>query len=293
MTHPCRRLTRRSALAVAAATALLAAPVACAPDGGDGDDASVLTGTTHIGTSFDHPGFSLHAGRTVRGLDVDLASYLGEAIGFTPRFQDVTIDAREQELREGAADLVISVYSITPERQKVVDFVGPYLMTQQGFLVREDYDGIKSEKDVRGKLLCTAEKSTSSAADLPPEATFLEERDFSTCVRKLQRGSVDAVFSDEAMLFGYVQQQRRSKVPLRVVPNVSFGLTNRYGIGLKKGHTDDCRKLLRALRTYLVEEWAGDVKVQLPALVDAYPADWENRFKPDPHDLNTYSSCRK
>ncbi|WP_282792793.1 transporter substrate-binding domain-containing protein [Streptomyces sp. CC224B] len=293
MTHPCRRSTRRSALAVAAIATLLAAPMACAPDGKDGDGESVLTGVVHVGTSFDHPGFSLHAQRTNRGLDVDIASYLGEEVGFTPKFQDVTIDAREQELREGAADLVISVYSITPERQKLVDFVGPYLMTRQGFLVREDYDGIKSEQDVRNKLLCSAEKSTSSTADLPPGATFHEERDFSTCVRKLQQGSVDAVFSDEALLFGYAQQQRRSKVPLRVVPDVSFGLTNRYGIGLQKGHADDCRKLLRALRTYLVEEWAGDVKVQLPALVDAYPADWENRFKPNPHDLNTYSSCKK
>ncbi|MEV8019304.1 transporter substrate-binding domain-containing protein [Streptomyces sp. NPDC086554] len=283
-----RTRARRSALAVTAF--LLVAVTACGDDGDE--EPSLLDGTVHIGAAFDQPGFSLHANHTDRGFEVDLAAHLGKELGFTVRFQDVPTGRREQELDQGAATLVIATYSITPAREKEVDFVGPYLNTQQGFLVRKNYNKIKKEKDVQDKLICTVEGSTSARADLPPRTTIREEADFSTCVSKLQQGNVDAVFTDEALLYGYVEQQKRSKVPLKVVPDVAFGLTNRYGIGLQKGHTEDCEKLLAAVRDYLNEEWANDIKTQLPALVDTYPGDWQNRFKPDTGDLNTYSSCK-
>ncbi|GAA3124136.1 glutamate ABC transporter substrate-binding protein [Streptomyces rectiviolaceus] len=282
--------TTRAGLALAAAMALVAAS-GC---GGDGDDdkKSILPKTVHIATASDQPGFNLFAGHNHRGFDMDIAFYLGEELGFTPKFQDVTHAERERELQEEAAQMVISTYSITPEREKKIDFVGPYLMTSQGFLVRKDYDGIKKEKDIGGKTLCTVEGTTPSRVGMPRHTVMNQAPDYSTCVSKLQEGSVDAVFSDEALLYGYVEQRKNGKVPLKVVPNVNMGLINRYGIGIPKGYPDDCRRILKALRKYVVEEWSSDIKAQLPALVDTYPGDWENRFKPDPEDLNTYSSCR-
>ncbi|MFD5696452.1 transporter substrate-binding domain-containing protein [Streptomyces lasiicapitis] len=282
--------TTRAGLALAAAVALVAAS-GCSGD--DKDDAkTILPKTVHIATAFDQPGFNLFAHHHNRGFDMDIAFYLGEELHFTPKFQDVTHAERERELQEESADMVISTYSITPERKKKIDFVGPYLMTSQGFLVRKDYDGIKKEKDIGGKTLCTVEGTTPSRVKMPRHTVMNEAPDTSTCVSKLQQGSVDAVFSDEALLHGYVEQRKNSKVPLKVVPNVSMGLINRYGIGIPKGHPGDCRRILNTLRKYLVKEWSSDIKAQLPSLLETYPGDWENRFKPDPKDLNTYSSCR-
>lgn len=258
----------------------------------EGETESIFDGTVHIATAFDQPGFSLHTNHTDRGFDMDVASYLGEQLGFTPKFQDVTHAAREREIQENTADLVIASYSITPERKEKVDFVGPYFVTRQGFLVRKDYDGIKTEKDVARKTICSVEGTTPVSVVMPRGTIVIQESDYSTCVKKLQDGKVDAVFTDESLLFGYVEQMKTSKVPLKVVSNVSMGLINRYGIGLRKGNVDDCRKLLKVLKKYVVEEWASDVKAQLPSLVAAHPADWENLFKPDPQDLDTYSSCK-
>ncbi|MFC9219638.1 transporter substrate-binding domain-containing protein [Streptomyces hygroscopicus] len=275
------------------AALLLATVTACGPSGSsDGkDEKSVLHDTVFIGGKTDQPGFNLHAAHTDRGLEVDLANYLGRELDFNPKFHDVVSAKREQELKERSSALVIATYSITPDRERQVDFVGPYLVTGQGFLIREDYQGLKTEKDVAGKVICTAEGSTSAVAQLPRGTTRHIETDYSTCVRKLQAEAVDAVFTDEALLYGFVEQQKNSKVPLKVAPGITSGQINRYGIGLRKGHTADCKKLLRALRTYLTEEWATDVRAQLRALVHAYPGDWENRFRPDPEDLNRYSSC--
>ncbi|MFF5585963.1 transporter substrate-binding domain-containing protein [Streptomyces hygroscopicus] len=272
------------------AALLLVTVTACGPSGGS-DQKSLLHERVFIGGKTDQPGFNLHAAHTDRGLEVDLANYLGKEIGFKSKFHDVISAKREQELKDGTSDLVIATYSITPDRKEQVDFVGPYLVTGQGFLIREKYKGIKTEKDVAGKIICTVEGSTSAVAQLPRGTILHIEPDYSSCVDKLQGGAVQAVFTDEALLYGFVEQYKNSKHPLKVAPGITSGLINRYGIGLPKGHTADCKKLLRALRTYLTEEWAADVKVQLQALVHAYPGDWENRFRPDPEDLNRYSSC--
>lgn len=293
MTHaPRRPRSRRPSLhrytRIAAAALLSLTAAAC----GGGEKSP--TGTVHIGGKNDQPGFNLHSQHTDRGFEVDLAAYLGERLGFEPKFHDVVSAEREQELDDesSASELVIATYSITPQRDEQVDFVGPYFVTKQGFLVREDYRGIRSEKDVAGKVVCTVAGSTSAVAQLPVGTTPHIEIDYSTCVRKLQQGDIDAVFTDEALLYGYVEQQKSSKVPLKVVRDVSFGTINRYGVGLREGRPEFCAELREALRKYLTEEWASDVKVQLPALVAAYPGDWENRFRPDPQDLDVYSSCK-
>ncbi|AZM59290.1 MULTISPECIES: transporter substrate-binding domain-containing protein [unclassified Streptomyces] len=285
-----RSLGRRCARVASAALLLALAGCGWTADGAD--DKSSLTRHVYIGGKSDQPGFNLFSGHTNRGLEPDLAAYLGKRIGFTPKWHDVISAKREQELVDKASALVIATYSITPQRDEKVDFVGPYFVTRQGFLVREDYHGIRTEKDVAGKVICTVEGSTSAAAALPGGTTLHTESDYSTCVRKLQQGDLDAVFTDEALLYGYVEQQKNSATPVRVVPDVSFGSNNRYGIGLPEGLRGDCEKLREALRDYLVEEWASDVKAQLPALVAAYPGDWENRFRPNPEDVDTYSSCR-
>lgn len=284
---------------VIAVTAALALTVSSCGGNGD-DDASILPdkGTVHIATVFDQPSFNLFKAHHHRGFDMDLAYYLGEELDFTPKFQDVVHGEREGEIKEDgerkrAADMVIATFSITPKREKKVDFIGPYLTTPQKFLVRADYDGIKKEKDLSDKLVCAVEGTTPADVGLPKDATLKLEPDYSSCVAKLQEGGIDAVFSDEVILFGYVQQQKKSKVPLKVVPNVTMGLINRYGIGIPEGHEEDeCQRILKVMRKYLSDRWSSDFRTQLPDLVERYPDDWQNNFKPDPDDLSTYS-CNK
>lgn len=266
---------------------LLLAGTSC----GDTEDApSLLTGPVHVGAKVDQPGFSEHQNHTYVGFESDLTHYLGERIGFSPKMVDVISAKREAELQSGAVDLVIATYSITEKRQEAVDMVGPYLITHQGLLVSEDNDDIKRRDDVNeGTEICTVEGSTAEDVQFPNGARLsTTQPDYETCVEEVIKGNADAVFTDLSILYGYAQ---RYEGKVKVLKDITFGRINRYGIGIRKGQTEDCRKLVRELGTYLRDEWTSDFKDRFPAIVEAYPDDWESTFKPEVSDLNTYSSC--
>ncbi|MET7715255.1 transporter substrate-binding domain-containing protein [Streptomyces sp. NPDC005407] len=251
---------------------------------------SVLTGTVKVGSKYDQPGFHVHHDHEDAGFDTDLARYLGQELGFQPAFLDVPSARREQSLENGHSDLVIATYSITPERQKRVDFAGPYLKTYQGLLVRAGDRRIRKRADVADKILCTAAGSTSTRKFLPPGTTLYERSDYSTCVKELLDENVDAVFTDTAVLHGFTQQYGNNR--LRVLPDVTFGTPNYYGVGLPKGHQSDCQRIAAALKRYLQgSAWATSFRAHLPAIVAAHPGTWENKYKPDPGAMDEYS-CR-
>ena len=55
---------------------------------------------------------------------------------------------------------MLASYSITDERRAIVGQAGPYLVTGQQVLVKEDSD-IKGIEDLKGEEVCSAEGSTS------------------------------------------------------------------------------------------------------------------------------------
>nr|WP_275406804.1 transporter substrate-binding domain-containing protein [Streptomyces sp. SID12488] len=252
-----------------------------------------MTGVVHIGAKYEQPGFGMHDGEshTDAGFDTDLANYLGAKIGFTPKFEDVPSGKRVSALTDKThwdVKLDIETFSITEDHKKHIDFVGPYLLTYQGFLVLKEDQSIKTKADFSSDMtICTVEGSTS---DMPlPGGAHLDTRsDYKACIEELKDGNAAAVFTDLSILYGYAQVDKQ----LKVVPNLTYGRRQRYGIGLAKGHIEDCKKLLRALRDYMKEDWAKDFKTELPAIVEAYPDDWETQFRPDPSDLNQWSSCQ-
>jgi glutamate transport system substrate-binding protein len=79
------------------------------------------------------------------GFDVDVATYIAKYLGYPA--DDITwVDApssdREKLIEDGKAELVVASYSMTPQREKVVTFAGPYLVAGQSLMVRMDDTGI-------------------------------------------------------------------------------------------------------------------------------------------------------
>ena len=68
---------------------------------------------------------------------------------------------REAFLQQGKVDMVVATYSITPERQKVVSFAGPYYVAHQDILVRANDNSIKQSDDLKGKKVCSGQGSAS------------------------------------------------------------------------------------------------------------------------------------
>src|SRR5699024_3462266 len=70
-------------------------------------------------------------------------------------FVPVTTPTREAFLEQDKVDIILAAYTITPEREKVVDFAGPYYESPSALLVpKGNPKSIHSMSDMVGKKLC-------------------------------------------------------------------------------------------------------------------------------------------
>ncbi len=253
------RFTRTKAVLGAAALAFTVA--ACGGGSDDGGSADVVEnpefdqGTKMaalakankitIGVKFDQPGIGfLKPGDDVpSGFDIEMGKYVAAQLGIPEdniNWKETVSDNREPFLQNGTVDIVIASYSITPERAKLVGFAGPYYVTGQQLLVREeDKDKIGGPKDLKNVKACSVTGSTSLANVVEDYGAKPVPFDtYSACVRQLKNGTVDAVTTDGAILLGYAAQDPDN---LEVVGD-AFS-EERYGIGYNKSKTQMCQFL--------------------------------------------------
>ncbi|WP_372409855.1 transporter substrate-binding domain-containing protein [Streptomyces luteireticuli] len=236
----------------------------------DGKEIRVAVKNDQPGTSF-----SPHAGEYV-GFDYMVARELLETDS-TKLFPIAVLSKnRASVLKSGEADIVAATYSITPERMlpegeggEGLDFVGPYASTRQGVLVRADDKRIRTESDLDGKVVCVWNGTTSMAALREPayEKVHLRvEEDAGYCAQDLLRKEVDAMSTDRLILYGFASYNHR----LKVVPGIVIGAANEYGLAMRKGRREECRRLQEALKRYVRGNlWRRDLQSNISALPQA------------------------
>ncbi len=207
-------------------------------------------GRIKIGVKKDQPGigFQEPGADEPSGFDVEVAKIVAAKLGVEAgniEWVEAVSKNREPFLQKGTVDLVAASYSITDERKQIVGQAGPYYVTGQQLLVREEDKGtINGPEALEGKKVCSVTGSTSIktveeeyGADPAPFATYSE------CVQQLTNGQVDAVTTDGAILLGYAAQQ-----PDEVeVVGEPFS-EERYGIGYKKEDAEMCQFITDTLQ---------------------------------------------
>jgi glutamate transport system substrate-binding protein len=207
-------------------------------------------GEITIGVKVDQPGigFQEPGADAPSGFDIEMGRILAAGLGIDEEgieWKETVSDNREPYLQKGTVDLVIASYSITDERRQVVGQAGPYYVTGQQLLVREeDKDKITTPEDTKGLKVCSVTGSTSLqrmvdefGADPVPFSTYSE------CVDQLENGTVDAVTTDGAILLGYAAENPDE---LEVVSE-PFS-EERYGVGFKKGDTEMCEYITTTIQ---------------------------------------------
>ena len=260
--------------AVIAAVGLSLSLAACGGDGG-GTEVEVAenpefesgttmaelaeAGTVKIGVKYDQPGigFLEPGAEAPTGFDIEIGRILAAGLGVEDgdiEWVETVSDNREPFLQGGRVDWVIASYSITDERRAVVGQAGPYYVTGQQLLVREeDKEAITTPEDTEGKKVCSVTGSTSLqrmedefGASPVPFATYSE------CVDQLLNGTVDAVTTDGAILLGYAAENPDE---LEVVGE-PFS-EERYGVGFSKGDTAMCEYITETLQAAMDDgTWA-------------------------------------
>ncbi len=240
---------------VAAAAVIGLGLSACGSDsgdsgsGGDGSSDSGSGDSIKIGIKFDQPGLGLKQGSDYTGMDVDVATYVAEQLGYSAdsiEWVQAPSAQRETLIETGQVKLVVATYSITDERAQKVTFAGPYFIAGQDLLVTSDNTDITGPDSLDGKKLCSVTGSTSAqkVSDQVPGVNLQEFGTYSECVAALSSGAIDAVTTDDTILAGYAAQEQY-KGKLKVVGS-TFSEEN-YGIGLKLGDTELCQQVTDAI----------------------------------------------
>jgi glutamate transport system substrate-binding protein len=267
------------------ALAFLATATAC------GEEPPKFLGLTRVNVAYkeDQPGTSYWDGQKYSGFDSYVGAHITEALGVAHAPKLVTSAVRETEITEKLADMVIATYSITKLREEKVAFVGPYAVTDQGYMVGPGNPGIRSESQLKGKRICTM-KDTTAAENLRDRGLNAPKQvaTASMCMDLLLKGETDAFFMDELILYGF--QAHYPKAQLRVFTGEA-GVPQFYGIGMPKGHLADCEKLKGILKSYVkTGQWTTDFTAALREYVNEHPTEVD-KHRPSA-DLIENQSCK-
>jgi polar amino acid transport system substrate-binding protein len=170
----------------------------------------------------------------LEGSDIDIVRQIAAAIfGDAGRVQYVVLNIadRATALERDEVDVVVNSFTVTCERQRVVEFSAPYLTASQRLLVPVG-SGVQEVEDLAGRRVCTSRGSTTEGVlrDLGLDVVSLTG--IPDCMLEMQRGRVAAVSSDDAILAGLAAQDPNTEVVGRALDSA------RYAVGIRPDEPD-------------------------------------------------------
>lgn len=165
------------------------------------------------------------------GSDVETARLLARDLGVELEIVQTTGANRIPFLQTGKADIVISSLSVTPEREKVIDFSTPYAQIQS-VVAGPKSMAIKGFADLAGKRVASARGTTNDrlVTEGAKGAQIVRFDDDATLVTAVASGQVDIVATAPTLV----------KVIADKAP--AIGLENKFvmqsfplGMGMRKG----------------------------------------------------------
>ena len=171
----------------------------------------------------------------IRGFDAGLYQLLARYIlGDETKFEltQVTSSTRESVLISGQVDAVFATYSITPSRQEVISFAGPYYTSQQAVLVKAGNTEITGIDSLADKIVATQSGSTgpSILAEYAPDAIVQEFEDDIQARTAVEQGRADAYVTDYTLILNSIVKNPGAYA----IAGDVFGPVDPYGIGLPK-----------------------------------------------------------
>ncbi|RMI39471.1 bifunctional serine/threonine-protein kinase/glutamate ABC transporter substrate-binding protein [Streptomyces triticirhizae] len=241
--------------------------------GGSGAGGERLT----IGVKFDQPGLGVQdVNGELSGFEVEVARYVAAELGFDEDDIDwVEAPAAEREnlLLRNEVDLVVATYTITEDREAVVDFAGPYLTAHQDLLIRAE-DEVADVAAINDLTLCSVTGSTSALNvrdGLAPGVRLEEAATWSECFTALDEGRVDALTNDDALLVSYATSAE-SPGGYRLA-GLGLSTDYEYGIGIPEGETE-LRDEINAALSRMIEDgsWEAALRAHLTGVADYDPS---------------------
>jgi polar amino acid transport system substrate-binding protein len=209
-----------------------------------------------VGVKCDAPPFGyINVQGNNAGFDVEIARWFSRyAFGRDNRvsFECAPTPTREPLLTTDRADLVISTFTYTADRDTRIDFSRAYYKATGRLLVKND-SPIRQLSDIAGKRIAT---TSGSIYDRWVRRCFSNTQlvvtdSFTNALLAFNQGRADALMWDDTVLVGVAAADRSSKLT-----DDTF-LALPYGIGIKQGNTalkrwvDSRLELMRKKDTFM------------------------------------------
>jgi polar amino acid transport system substrate-binding protein len=167
------------------------------------------------------------------GSDVEAARLLAAHLGVPLEIVPATGPSRIPLLLTGKVDAVMSSFSVTEERKKVVAFSLPYGIIQIVCAAPKALD-IKSAADLAGKTVAVtrgtgADADATKLAKADPKITMARFEDDATLITALATGQQDIMIAAPAQM-----NEANRKSPARALEPKFTVRTNGYAVGLRK-----------------------------------------------------------
>lgn len=173
----------------------------------------------------------MNASMTPIGSDVSAAKMLAKDLGVELEIVQLTGPNRVPYLLTKKVDMVISSFSITPERKKVIDFSIPYSVSESVILAPKSVNVTKLQ-DLAGKRvgLVRGNLQETLLKPIAPEGMqSVRFDDDASNVVALMSGQVDVLAGSKELLPNIVKQSPEKQIEVKL----SIGVLP-HGIGIRK-----------------------------------------------------------
>jgi len=196
-----------------------------------------------VGTDATYPPFESkdETGKLV-GYDIDLMDEICDKLGARCEYVVVPFDGIVSGLNSEKYDAIISSFTITPEREMVIDFSKPYYQASQSIAIRLDQQKINSLIDLKGKRIGVQLGTTGELlAKKVEEAEVVSFDNIGAAFIDLENGKLDAIVNDKPTSQRIIALRGNAKI---VGSDLS---SENYGIAVRKGE----KRLLDAINNSL------------------------------------------
>ena len=178
----------------------------------------------------------------VVGVDIDIAKEIAKELGKELVIKDVSFDFVINEVKSGKADFAAAGISITPEREKEVDFTIEYTTSNQVVVVKKGSPITKFD-DIKDKKIAV---QLGSVADLYVEenykkATIVPHKKYLSAVEDVKTNKADCIIMDELPAREIVKENEN------LVILDGFLFQDKYGMIVKKGNDELKDKINKVL----------------------------------------------
>jgi len=169
------------------------------------------------------------------GFDLDVMREIAKLEGYNIKIVDVSFDSIIPGVISGKYDIGASGFTITAERDKVVDFSKPYWNSDQAVLIGKDSE-LNIITALSGGKTVGAQRGTTGASwieeNLIKKGVNVKLKLYETypmAVLDLVNGNIDAVIQDEPASRASVAKEKKIKIAGIIVTGEQFGFLVKEG----------------------------------------------------------------